>query len=174
MKTEQKSNWEIKDRRYILSNNLEPLTFTIPSKHTRKHALLYFDEQTGKQKELRYATNQDSPFVEEQKGEVTLGHIVFQDGVLFVPKAKQNLQKLLSLYHPSRLKSYVEFNAVQEATDELGLLELQVTAMTYAKDIDIDQAEAASWARSSIRPTRKHPGNLSAGEFVGPTRHPAA
>ena len=142
MKTEQKSNWEIKDRRYILSNNLEPLTFTIPSKHTRKHALLYFDEQTGKQKELRYATNQDSPFVEEQKGEVTLGHIIFQDGVLFVPKAKQNLQKLLSLYHPSRLKNYVEFNAVQEATDELGLLELQVTAMTYAKDIDIDQAEA--------------------------------
>jgi len=142
MKTEQKSNWEIKDRRYILSNNLEPLTFTIPSKHTRKHALLYFDEQTGKQKELRYATNQDSPFVEEQKGEVTLGHIIFQDGVLFVPKAKQNLQKLLSLYHPSRSKSYVEFNAVQEATDELGLLELQVTAMTYAKDIDIDQAEA--------------------------------
>ncbi|MDA9026508.1 hypothetical protein N9H82_03560 [Flavobacteriaceae bacterium] len=142
MKTEQKSNWEIKDRRYILSNNLEPLTFTIPSKHTRKHALLYFDEQTGKQKELRYATNQDSPFVEDQKGEVTLGHIIFQDGVLFVPKAKQNLQKLLSLYHPSRLKSYVEFNAVQEATDELGLLELQVTAMTYAKDIDIDQAEA--------------------------------
>ena len=95
MKTEQKSNWEIKDRRYILSNNLEPLTFTIPSKHTRKHALLYFDEQTGKQKELRYATNQDSPFVEDQKGEVTLGHIIFQDGVLFVPKAKQNLQKLL-------------------------------------------------------------------------------
>jgi hypothetical protein len=142
MKTEQKSNWEIKDRTYILSNNLEPLTFTIPSKHTRKHALLYFDEQTGKQKELRYATNQDSPFVEEQKGEVTLGHIIFQDGVLFVPKAKQNLQKLLSLYHPSRFKSYVEFNAVQEATDELGLLELQVTAMTYAKDIDIDQAEA--------------------------------
>jgi len=136
------SNWEIRDRRYTLRNNMEPLTFTIPSKHTRKHSLLYFDEETGKQKELRYATNQDSPFVDEQKGEVTMGHIVFQDGVLYVPKEKQNLQKLLSLYHPARLKSYEEFNAVQEATDELGLLELQVTAMNYAKDIDIDQAEA--------------------------------
>ena len=142
MKKETPSNWEIRDRRYTLRNNMEPLTFTIPSKHTRKHSLLYFDEESGKQKELRYATNQDSPFVEDQKGEVTLGHIVFQDGVLFVPKEKQNLQKLLSLYHPSRLKSYDEFNAVQEATDELGLLELQVAAMTYAKDIDIDQAEA--------------------------------
>ena len=143
MKTELKeNNWEVRDRRYTLKNNMEPLTYTIPSKHTRKHSLLYFDQQTGKQKELRYATNQDSPFVEEQKGEVTLGHIIFQDGVLYVPKEKQNLQKLLSLYHPSRLKSYEEFNAVQEATDELGLLELQVAAMTFAKDIDIDQAEA--------------------------------
>ena len=142
MKKETQNNWEIRDRRYTLRNNMEPLTFTIPSKHTRKHSLLYFDEESGKQKELRYATNQDSPFVEDQKGEVTLGHIIFQDGVLFVPKAKQNLQKLLSLYHPSRLKSYDEFNAVQEATDELGLLELQVAAMTYAKDIDIDLAEA--------------------------------
>ena len=53
-------------------------------------------------RELRYATNQNSPFVEEQKGEVTLGHIIFEDGVLAVPKQKQNLQKLLSLYHPKK------------------------------------------------------------------------
>jgi len=139
-KTQEK--WEIKDRRYSLANGIEPLTFTIPGKHTRKHALLYFDTETGNQKEIRYATNQDSPFVEEQKGEATLGHIIFVDGVLMVPKNKQNLQKLLSLYHPLRNKAYLEFNPVQEATDELSLLEMQVDAMNFAKDVDVDQAEA--------------------------------
>ena len=139
-KTQEK--WEIKDRRYSLANGIEPLTFTIPDKHTRKHALLYFDTETGNQKEIRYATNQDSPFVEEQKGEATLGHIIFVDGVLMVPKNKQNLQKLLSLYHPLRNKAYLEFNPVQEATDELSLLEMQVDAMNFAKDVDVDQAEA--------------------------------
>lgn len=36
------NTWEIKDRVYVLRNNKSPLTFTIPSKHTRKHSLLYF------------------------------------------------------------------------------------------------------------------------------------
>ena len=141
-KAKTQVKWEIKDRRYSLANGIEPLTFTIPGKHTRKHALLYFDTETGNQKEIRYATNQDSPFVEEQKGEATLGHIIFVDGVLMVPKNKQNLQKLLSLYHPLRNKAYLEFNPVQEATDELSLLEMQVDAMNFAKDVDVDQAEA--------------------------------
>ncbi len=104
--------------------------------------MLYFDEKKGSQRELRYATNQDSPFVDEQKGEATLGHIVFKEGVLMVPKEKQNLQKLLSLYHPARKNIYSEFDAVEEATDELALLDLQVTALNMAREIDIDIAEA--------------------------------
>ena len=48
------SNWERKDRKYYLTNNLTPLTLTIPSKHTRKHALLWYDEELGKQREIRY------------------------------------------------------------------------------------------------------------------------
>ena len=134
--------WEIKDRIYYLKNNKSPLTLTIPSKHTKKHALLYFDPKTGKQREIRYATNQDSPLVDEQKGEATLGHIRFMDGDLKVPKEKQNLQKLLSLYHPLRGKMYEEFSAVQEASDDLSILDLQIDAMNAARHMDIDQAEA--------------------------------
>jgi len=137
-----KPSWEIKDRVYYLKGNKNPLTLTIPSKHTKKHALLYFDENTGKQKEIRYATNQDSPFVEEQKGEATLGHIMFKDGDLKVSKEKQNLQKLLSLYHPLKGKMYEEFSAVKEATDDLDILDLQIDALNAARNIDIDQAEA--------------------------------
>jgi hypothetical protein len=142
MKKENKKNWEIKDRRYILKNGIEPLTYTIPSKHTKKHALLYFDQESGKQREIRYATNQDSCFVDEQKGEATLGHIIFKDGVLMVPKQKQNLQKLLSLYHPLKDKSFFEFDPVEVAVDELDLLNLQVDALNAARNIDIDMAEA--------------------------------
>ena len=99
-----KPSWEIKDRVYFLKGNKSPLTLTIPGRHTRKHALLYFDIKSGKQREIRYATNQESPLVDEQKGECTMGHIRFLDGTLTVPKEKQNLQKLLSLYHPLRVK----------------------------------------------------------------------
>jgi hypothetical protein len=134
--------WEIKDRVYYLKGNKNPLTLTIPSKHTRKHSLLYFDEQSGRQREIRYATNQDSPLVDEQKGECTMGHIRFMDGDLKVPKTQQNLQKLLSLYHPLRGRIYEEFSATAVAEDELSVLDLQIDALNAARIMDVDQAEA--------------------------------
>jgi len=134
--------WEIKDRLYYLTGRDTPLTLTIPGKHTRKHALLYFDEKTRKQKEIRYATNHDSPFKEEQEGEATMGHIMFRDGDLRVPKEKQNLQKLLSLYHPLRNRLYQEYDPVEEAYDDLELLDLQTDAAVFAREMDIDDAEA--------------------------------
>ena len=137
-----KPEWEIKDRVYYLKGNKNPLTLTIPGKHTRKHALLYFDEKTGKQREIRYATNQDSPLVDEQKGEVTMGHIRFLKGSLTVKKAQQNLQKLLSLYHPLKGKLYEEFSAKDEAIDDLDILDLQIDALNAARSMDIDHGEA--------------------------------
>lgn len=141
-KASAKPQWEIKDRTYYLRGAHSPLTFTLSSRHTSKYPLLWFDNETGEQKEIRYATNQNSPFVDEQKGEATLGHVMFTNGTLFVPKEKQNLQKLLSLYHPGLNKKYAEFDAVLVAEDELDDLELQIEALNAAVSIDIDQAEA--------------------------------
>ncbi len=137
-----KPEWEIKDRTYYLKGNKSPLTLTIPGRHTRKHALLYFDEKTGKQREIRYATNQDSPLVDEQKGEATMGHIRFLNGTLMVAKNQQNLQKLLSLYHPLKGRIYEEFSAKAVAEDELDILDLQIDALNAARAMDIDHAEA--------------------------------
>jgi len=141
-KNPTKPSWEIKDRIYYLKGNKTPLTLTVPGRHTRKHALLYFDKASGKQREIRYATNQESPLVDEQKGECTMGHIRFMNGALKVPQEKQNLQKLLSLYHPLKSKIYEEFSAVEEAEDELDVLDLQIDALNAARNMDIDQAEA--------------------------------
>jgi len=138
----KKPEWEIRDRTYYLIGSKTPLTFTIPGKHTRKHSLLYFDEEKNTQKEIRYATNQNSPFKEEQNGEATLGHIIFKDGALTVPKNMQNLQKLLSLYHPMKGNRYEEYNAVEEAYDDLELLDMQTDAAVFAREMNIDDAEA--------------------------------
>ena len=137
-----KPKWEIKDRVYILTGEYKPVSSTLPSRHSARFPLLWFDEKTGEQKELRYATNQNSPLVEEQKGEATLGQIVFRDGSLLVPKQQQNLQKLLSIYHPALGKKYYEYDKVEEAVDELVDLEIEIEALNAAKTMDIDQAEA--------------------------------
>ena len=141
-KSTQLEGWEIKDRNYYLSGNESPLTYTIPSKHTRKHPLLWFDEVLGAQRELKYATNQASVFVDEQKGESTMGHITFKDGTMFVPKEQQNLQKMLSLYHPLSGHRFHELKPQEVAVSDLDYLQWEIEALLAARDMDIDQAEA--------------------------------
>ena len=141
-KTNSTAKWEIKDRFYYLKNNVSPLTLTLASKHSQRHPLMYFDPELGYERELRYATNQLSPFVDEQNGPVTLAHIVFKNGVLMVPKEKQNLQKLLSLYHPLRNKMYAEQDQVAEAVNELEDIELEIEALNLALQLEVDHAEA--------------------------------
>lgn len=136
------NSWEIKDRTYLVAGRYQPLTLRIPSKHTSKVAMLYFDPVTNEQRELRYATNMSSPFKDEQEGEATLGHIMFREGSLFVPKQNQQLQKLLSLYHPLKGRRYNEFDAVVEANDDLDIMELQIDALIAARALEVDQAEA--------------------------------
>lgn len=138
----EKTTWEVKDRNYYLLHGNSPLTYTLPSRHTRRFPLLHFDEESGNQRELRYATNQSSPFIDEQNGQATLQHIVFKDGALFVPKEKQNLQKLLSMYHPSLNKRYSELNKIAEAKDELEDIQIQHQAISAALNLDIEHAEA--------------------------------
>lgn len=142
VKPVKKDSWEIKDRTYILKGDKEPLTFTIPSKHTRRHPLLWFDQSAKEQRELRYATNMNSPFVDEQKGEVTMGHITFRDGSLHVASKDVALQKLLSLYHPMKDRKYVEYIPKQIASDELVDLEYELEALLAARTMDVDEAEA--------------------------------
>ena len=145
--------WEIKDRNYFLLGDKEPLTFTLKSRHTEKYPLTYFDETLGSQRALRYATNQASPFVDEQKGEVTIRHIVFKDGFLHVPREHQALQKLLSLYHPDRDKRYKEMKPIEDAKDELVDLEIEILALNAAKEMEIDQAEAIMRVQSGTKVT---------------------
>jgi len=135
-------NWEIKDRTYILANGKSPISWTIQTKHTARKPLLWFDEETGVNREIRYATNQRSLFVDEQDGTATLAHAVFLDGVMYVPKEDQNLQKLLSLYHPQKDELWSEIDEVKEAKDEIDILELELEALNLVHEIDIEHLEA--------------------------------
>ena len=137
----KKETWEYKDRNYYLLRNKNPLTYTLPSRHSAKYPLVWFDSKVGYERELRYATNHKSIFVDEQKGNVTLKHIMFEMGHLMVPKEKRNLQEFLEK-HPHRGLIFTEHDQKQEASDQHDWLEMELAAMNMAYEMDIDQAEA--------------------------------
>jgi hypothetical protein len=139
---EVQEEWVVKPRLYELSK-LKPIIFTLPTAHSNRKALLFFDEAKGYQRELRYATNQRSVFVDEQEGQVVMGRIVFRDGKLRVPKENVALQKLLSLYHPALASGiYTEYQPAKQASNEVDWIEFELQALNMAKGLSIEEAEA--------------------------------
>jgi hypothetical protein len=131
------NEWEVKDRMYLLKGGKKPISRSIKSAD-----IFYFDEEKGYERELKYCQNQKTPFVDEMVGDQRLEHIIFRGGNLFVEKEKVTLQKLLSLYHPHRDVIYEEYKPAAIAEEEIDVLEMQVDALTAARNIDIDMAEA--------------------------------
>jgi len=131
--------WEIKDRNYYLVGEKSPLSYSMRSSN-----VFYFDEAKGYERELKYTENQKTCFVDEfpEGSKSRLAHIIFRNGQLRVPRNKQTLQKLLSLYHPHNGRLFREHNPVKIATSQIDLLELEIEALNSAKNLDIDMAEA--------------------------------
>jgi len=129
--------WEIRDRMYRLKGNKKPLSRSIKSAD-----IYYFDEEKGYERELKYCQNQRTVFVDEMKGEQRMEHIVFRNGMLVVEKEKTILQKLLSIYHPQRDVTFYEEKPVLKAINEVEIIELEIDALTAARNLEVDMAEA--------------------------------
>ena len=117
------NEWEIKDRMYLLKGGKKPLSRSIKAAD-----IFYFDEEKGYERELKYTNNQKTPFVDEfpKESQARLEHIIFRNGHLSVPRNKQTLQKLLSLYHPHSGKVFLEHNPIKNAENEIDLLEFEI------------------------------------------------
>ena len=131
---------ELKDRVYKLTRNRAPLSCIIPSRSSRNAALLYFDEEQGVNRALRYSINQKSCFEDEQDGNVVVTPIIFEDGMLRVSKTNPILQEFLH-YHPLNGKKFVEVDYGKDAETEVEQLNIEVDALIQAKSLSIEQLE---------------------------------
>ncbi len=136
----KKSKKTFVDKVYRLTKEKAPLSYTIPSRHTKRKSLLYFDESTGVNRAIRYAKNQKSIFEEEQDGNVILEPIIFEDGFLRVSKQNQILQQFLA-FHPANGKEFVEVDKEADASFEVDNLDSALEAQILAKDLDVEMLE---------------------------------
>jgi len=128
------------DKVYRLTKDAAPLSFMLPTRNSQRFPLLWFDEELGENRALRYARNQRSPFEDEQDGNAIVEPIIFEDGFLRVPRTNQILQKFLH-YHPYNGKRFIEVNESKTAEVQIENLNLEVEALIQAKELNIEQSE---------------------------------
>ena len=128
------------DKVYRLRRKNAPLSYIIPTRSTPRSPLLYFDEEMGVNRSLRYARNQKSPFEDEQDGNAIVEPVIFEDGFLRVTRTNPVLQQFLDL-HPMNGLKFEAINKKKEAQDELDEINLQVDALIEAKQMSIEQME---------------------------------
>ena len=138
-----KNNKTLVTRHYKLKNDVAPLSYMLPTRHTRRSALLYFDPKTNTNRALRYAANQKTPFEDEQDCNVILEPIVFEDGFLSVPDTNPVLQEFLYL-HPQRDVVFEEIDDEKDAQEEVEDLNVEVDALIQARELSISQLEMVS------------------------------
>ena len=130
-------------KQYKLRRDIAPLCFMLNSNHNKRSPLLYFDEEKGVNRPLRYARNQKSPFEDEQDGNAILEPVVFEDGFLMVDRSNQVLQEFLS-YHPGNGMIFEEIDDAKDAAEELEIEELILDAQLLARDLSIEKLETVS------------------------------
>tara|TARA_R100000655_G_scaffold53926_2_gene91931 strand:+ start:20477 stop:21220 length:744 start_codon:yes stop_codon:yes gene_type:complete len=128
------------DKVYRLTRNEAPLSYLLPTRHTSRFPLLNFNEETGENRELRYARNQKSIYVDEQDGNAIVEPIIFEDGFLRVMKTNQVLQKFLDV-HPLKGKRFEEVNYEKDAAKDVEALNSEVDALIEARSMTIEQME---------------------------------
>jgi len=133
----KKDIWEIKDRIYKLKGKMKPVVYIM-----RSRGLFWFDEEKGYEREMKYCRNQKTVFVDEMKGPQRLGHIIFRDGFMAVPKNEVTLQKLLSIYHPDSNGLFYEVDHEKQAESDLDILNIEIDALQTAANLEVDKMEA--------------------------------
>ncbi len=136
----KKQNKAFVDKNYKLKKAVAPLSYMLPTKHSSRFPLLHFDDTEGINRELRYARNQKSPFVDEQDGNAILEPVIFEEGFLHVNKTNQVLQQFLH-YHPLNGKAFVEVDKAKDASEEIEDLMVEADALVEAKKLSIEQLE---------------------------------
>ena len=141
------------DKVYKLTRDAAPLSFMLPTRNSRRFPLLWFDEDKGENRALRYSRNQKTPFEDEQDGNVIIEPVIFEDGFLRVPRTNPVLQEFLA-YHPLNGKKFIEVDDEKTASGEVQNLNYEVDALVEARNLNIEQVESVARVLLGIDPTK--------------------
>lgn len=166
-----KKNTNPVDKVYKLKGKVAPLSYTIPSRNTKRYPLLWYDEENNVNRPLRYAINQKTPFEDEQDGNAIVEPVIFENGFLSVPKNNPVLQSFLH-YHPLNGRTFIEMDNEKDAAQEVESLSFEVDALIQARQLNLEQLETVCRVLFGKDPARYTSAELKRDVLVYAKRDP--
>lgn len=132
------------------------LTNTIASRHTKRKDLSYWEKAPkkgglGTSRAMRYSPNQQSIFVDEQKGDIQMAELVFEHGDFKVPLNKPTLIKFMEL-HPDNVanggKLFREHDPSAKNKAMKAQIDLELDAMIMVREMS--EKEKISYLRNYL------------------------
>jgi hypothetical protein len=151
---------EIKQRVFILTGKRNPIRHMVQTKHSTRKPLTYFDGRVNRA--LRYASNQTSPFLDEQDGYATLEPVVFENGTLIVQPQDIALQKFLMI-HPQFNNRFTILDKQAEAKDAYEQMNTELEAQIAVRNMGIEELEAV--ARVALKNQRVNVSEMTSTEL---------
>ena len=134
---------------YILCDDKRPISKTIPSRHTHRSSLLWFDKKSGKTRALRFANNQRSIYQDEQDGNAVMTPIEFEDGMLVNDPQFDALRIEFLNAHPFNEanggKVFKLRDPEQEAQEVIDLLDAEYEATEISRKMGLEDLENVAY-----------------------------
>jgi len=125
----------VKETIFYLKKKSGP-SFILQSRDMPTRRLLHNDGK--KNRSLRYASNQDSVFVDEQDENIILEPIIFEDGVLRVAPGNNVLIEFLEL-HPGNNSLYYKWDPEKDAEERMINEDLTLDAQIACRELSIEK-----------------------------------
>jgi hypothetical protein len=134
-----------------------PLSLILQSRDNRHRRLLYNDTEKKKQRSLRYASNQESPFIDEQDDNFICEPIIFEDGRLVVSETNYILNKFLEI-HPDNVANggglFEVWDPKKVAEEKLRMEDIILDAKIAARSLSPDKMSAVIRVFRDIDPDK--------------------
>lgn len=123
---------------FLLKGKKSPVSFILQSRDMPTKRLLYYDEKKKKNRSMRYASNQESIFVDDQDENIILEPIIFEDGVLKVRDTEHTLINFLRS-HPQNGNLFEEWDPEKEAEEKFDRENAILDAKIIARDLSMEK-----------------------------------
>jgi hypothetical protein len=164
-----------KERIYVLTNGIKPISHGLQTRHKDKSPLQYINPETNETHALFFSYTETSFFKDKHKGDAKVEHVNFKEGMLKTYEDDIKLQKFLEIHPHNKANGgglFELYDPAKEAEVKITDFEINLQALNLANDLSHLKRDAIAGLLCSDYSERWSPSELKQAVFVEAQKQP--